>query len=339
MRKCIILLFTLLLLSLTACGSVFSESDGAWPAPAMEAPASAPHGGVLRAATVTDTDSWDVTDEVMLFYAEEAGTESEPPPESEAEPAGFAERIIHHASAEVETDSFDQALDQVYSLIEQHRGFLQWADVSGRNFYAQYHKLFVGRQANFTIRVPIAQYHAMLQDIENLGAMTYLTTRADNVSAQYADITSRLTALRTQEARILALFEEAENLAEILDLEDRLSQVIFQIERLSGDRDHIDNLVTYSTIQLSLREVEEMADLNPPPPEPDPGFFEELGTTFIRQLQGMGRALQNFVIWLVMVLPWLVLIAVIVSVPLFICLRKFRKFRNRNRQESTPSDD
>jgi hypothetical protein len=67
----------------------------------------------------------------------------------------------------------------------------------------------------------------------NIGTITLNTITGDDVTDQYFDAQSRLSALRVQETRLLVeLLEEAASLEDILDIEDRLSEVRYEIERL-----------------------------------------------------------------------------------------------------------
>ena len=340
MRKMFLLFLGVILLTLSACAASVPLSA---PMPASDSAPPAAEAAAPAAPAAART-----VDEVGFFALSEAeadanfgtqttgaapgdpGVPDSPPapPPSEAAAPTTPERIIHTARAEVETDAFDETLERVYALIDRHGGFLQSANVHGRDFYAAKHDVFSHRQGSFTIRVPAAQYNQLLQDIEGLGAMTFLTTQAENVTGIYTDIHSRLTSLRNQEERILSLFEQAYTMEDIILLEDRLSQVIFEIERLTQDRSHLAGLANYSTIHLTLWEVREMADIEALDADP-PTFLDRIGDTFTATLDDMASFARGFVLVLVAVVPWLLVFGVLSLIPLGIILLHIRRQRKR----------
>ena len=89
-----------------------------------------------------------------------------------------------------------------------------------------------------------------------LGNVLSLNRRQEEITEAYYDTEARLTALKTQEERLLAIMEKAETLDDIIRLEDALSDVRYQIESLSGTMRRYDNLVEMATVEVSLREVE-----------------------------------------------------------------------------------
>ena len=232
--------------------------------------------------------------------------------EAETEPTGqtpaTAEQIIHWASARLQTEDFDDTIQQVYDLVERYHGFLQDSRILGPGQQRGDHP---ARRAEFTIRVPAASYQAVLHALDGIGTLDALHTTATNVTTQYADINARLHALRVQEERILALLERADTLADVIALEARLSELIFQIERFTSERQNLRRDVAYSTIELSIREVEEIERL------PN----TTAGAVFAASL----RAMQTFGFWLVLffaaVIPW-VLVLGIIAFPLWYFLRR-----------------
>lgn len=76
-----------------------------------------------------------------------------------------------------------------------------------------------------------------------------------NVTDEYYDIEARLKSLRTQEERLLALLEQSGSLEDIVQLEQALSDVTYEIEKLTGTLRNYDSLIEYMTVTIDLREV------------------------------------------------------------------------------------
>jgi len=314
MRKRLLFCFFILLLALlTACGGGAGD-DAATAAPAMAPETAAP---ILAEAAETEwaDDAWEYGAEAMGETGAGLGT-SIP-----------TDRLIYRAHTEVQTTEFDQAVDQVHMLLAKHQGFVEQVNMTGRDYHARHHDLFAWRTAQFTLRIPTTGYDAMLRELDDLGATIYLLMEVENVSAQYADITSRLNALRVQEERIMALLEVADNMVDILELERRLSDLILDIERLTSSRLYLDQQIAFSTIYLRLIEVNELTPL-----PVDPSFGQQIGNMFVLQLRGMVQFFRDAVLTVIMLLPWLVLLAA-AMLPIFLIWRRSWRRKKRNLEE------
>ena len=316
MKKGLLFCCSILLLALlTACGGR-AGNDAAMAESASAPAAAAPTPA--EEAEWTD-DAWDYGAEMMGETGADLGA-SIP-----------IDHLIYRAHTEVQTREFDQAVEQIHTLLADHRGFIEQVSITGRDYHAEQQDLFARRTAEFTLRVPAAGHDAMLRALDDLGATTYLFMEAENVSAQYADITSRLNALRVQEERIMTLFEGADNMADILELERRLSDLILDIERLTSNRLHLDQQIAFSTVYLRLVEVHAFTPLA------DPTFGQQMDNVFALQLGGMAQFFRDIVLTAIMLLPWLVP-AAIAALPVFLLLRRsWRRKKKRKSEEDESS--
>lgn len=244
-----------------------------------------------------------------------------------------SDKIIYRASAEVETDAFDDCVTKVYALLDQYLGFIENASITGRDYYNVYYNTFSGRSADFVLRVPTDQYESLTANLDTLGAVTYLTTTSENVSSQYADIESRLNALRVKEERILALLEQATTMEDIIYLEEKLSDVIYQIESYTTNRNYLDSQVNYSTINLTLVEVEQIH-----PDSTAAAFSEKLISSFTGSIKSLAEAVKALIIVLVILVPWLAVLAII-GVPIFIVIRRRNAKNESALQNKTENQD
>jgi hypothetical protein len=73
-----------------------------------------------------------------------------------------------------------------------------------------------------------------------------------NVTAQYVDLQSRLTNLRTEQQRLLQLLSQAQNLSDTLTIQDKLTDVEGQIEQIEGQINQLAGQTSYSTVTINL---------------------------------------------------------------------------------------
>ena len=125
----------------------------------------------------------------------------------------------------------------------------------------------------------------------------------------------------TQEQRLLEIMAQADTVEDMIALESRLSNVRMEKDRLETQLQNWDRQVDYSTVTISLTEVEVLT--------PEPTYMEQLGQTFMDSVHWMGRAAKGGVKLLVAVIPVLLPIAVVILAVVLICKaaskRKLRK--------------
>lgn len=73
-----------------------------------------------------------------------------------------------------------------------------------------------------------------------------------NVTAQYVDLQSRLTNLRTEQQRLLQLLSQAQSLSDTLTIQDKLTDVEGQIEQIEGQINQLSGQTSFSTVTITL---------------------------------------------------------------------------------------
>ena len=142
-------------------------------------------------------------------------------------------KIVYNASVRMETTDYDTT-----------RAALQEA-VTAANGYTYY-----------TARIPAENYRSFLTAAGEAGNVTSLNESAQDITAEYVDVEARLKALNDQRDRLNALADKAETTADLLEIESQLSDVQYQLESYTGQMRLMDNQVRYSTVDISLQEVQ-----------------------------------------------------------------------------------
>ncbi len=97
---------------------------------------------------------------------------------------------------------------------------------------------------------------------------------AEDVTAQYIDIESRLKSKREIEKRYLDILKSASKVSDILEIEQKLGQIREEIEAKQGELKYLADQVNYSTINLNFHQEFEYT------PTDKPGFFGRMGSAF-----------------------------------------------------------
>ena len=230
----------------------------------------------------------------------------------------FAQKIIYSAYYTIETKEFDSSIEALNALISKYGGFVENSNVRGYTYYDSYGNSSIrNRTANYVVRIPSANLNDFLNESGSLGSVTSKRQEAQNVTSQYADISARLETYEVQEKRLLELLAKASDMKDLLTIEDKLSEVRYNIESLQRSLNNIDAKVDYSTVTLNINEVSTYT------PTEKMSFWERLGNSFIGGIEDFVDDIGDFVIWFVGALPALILIAAIVVVAV-ILLKKAR---------------
>jgi len=238
---------------------------------------------------------------------------------------GLAEKIIYSVFADIETLNFDETIENVHTMLLMYGAFIEHSSISGVNYASRFHGWDDFRYASFTIRVPVLSLNAMTGQLRVLGNVVHESSRADNITAQFVDTQSRLNSLIIQEERLLNMLSQADDIPDLIAIEERLSDVRYQIEWLTTTLNNWQRQVDFSTMTLTIREVEEYTEQ----PQFNPSYWEQIRDGFISSLRGIGRFFMNLFLWLIVSAPVLIVLAAVAIIALIIIRRKMRAYAKK----------
>ena len=305
-----LLLAVLLVFALCACGSADSAS-------------SAPSAAYDMVSTETAYPA-EAPEEDYGGFAVAGGTQLETG--SGAAPEGSPEKLIYSASATVETTEFDRTIEKLSALVEQYGGFVESSSINGSNYYTQSRGYSSERYASYVIRVPSGKFSALMGSLSTLGNVPYSHTYTENITAQYYDTDARLSAYQTQEARLLEMMEAAETVEDLIAIEEKLTELRYQIESLQSTLKNWDRQVAYSTLDLEIQEVIEYT------PESRMSYGQELALALTNGLRRTGEFFKDLLLAIVGALPALVILAVVLA----ILIPVWKKHRKARRAKKNP---
>ena len=223
-------------------------------------------------------------------------------------------KLIRRASARLQTDDFSAAEAALNALVVEQGGYYESAAVEGGGYYDRN----AARYGSYVIRVPRQAYDTFLSGVDGVGYVVSLNQSSEEIGEVYFDTEARLRTQQTKQTRLLALLEQAATMEDIIDLENALSEVEYQIEQYSTELRRYDSLVDYATIGVELYEVRRLSD--------GAGTADRLGTRISTALsegaQGAGEALGNVIVWCAYHLIALLVLAAAAAVVLAVCLRR-----------------
>ena len=233
-------------------------------------------------------------------------------------------KIIRHASMDLETREFDSAVQQIEALVTEAGGYIESSSQEG--YSLEYQGDYRERYASIQARIPSEKLDGVMASVGGLCNVLNQSESMDDITDSYYDAQARLDSLEIQEERLLELLSQATSLEDMITLESALSEVRYQIESLTASLRRMDSQVTYSYLDISLREVVEYRAIQEKPQN----FGEQMAAAFGRGIDGMVAGLQSFALFVAEAGPSLVLLALVIFLIVLIvraCSRSARKRR------------
>ena len=250
----------------------------------------------------------------------------------ETSPAPVERKLIRNVSMNLETREFDALTKSISDAVTFFGGYMEQDDVSGNSLYWSGERS--SRYSNITARIPENKLDAFLTEVSRQGNVTYKNESVQDVTLQYTDITSRKKTLQMEQERLWELLEKAESVDAVIALEARLSEVRYQLESIESQLRTLDNQIVYSTVYLSIQEVQVLTSTDP-------------DTIPVRIQKGLSRSFNtlkissvDFLVWFISSLPILAVFAVLVFIAVIILKkplkrRKTRKQKGMDKTEAT----
>lgn len=272
---------------------------------AMAETAAAAYDYAAEAAAVAEEPEWE-EDGAWETVSETAAPSTVTSSSGINRTSSPARKLIRSVYMNVETDTFDDLITELQSKVTQLEGYIEQSDISGSSI--TYNNIRPDRYASITARIPSNKLDQFITVVENSGNVTNKSESVQDVTLQYSDLESRKKTLTVEQDRIWSLLEKADTLEAVIALEERLSEIRYELESMESRLRLFDNQVEYSTIDISVREVLP-ADFTPVAPE---SVSQRIRKGFLKNVENVSETATDTFIAIIVGIPvWL---------PLFIAL-------------------
>lgn len=224
-----------------------------------------------------------------------------------------------------ETEDLDALMENLDEAIAGLNGYVEDQSVYNGSTYSSRRY----RNASLTVRIPAEDVDQFTQQVAGIANVVSKEANRQDVTLSYVATESRMTALQTEEARLLELMTQAETMSDLLEIEARLTDVRYELESVTSQLRLYDNQIDYATIYLSLSEVQEYT------PVEEPSLWERISGGFRSSLEDLGDGAVDLLVWIIVSSPYLVILAAVIVV--IVLLVKRRKKR-RQAKKQPPQD-
>lgn len=219
-------------------------------------------------------------------------------------------KIVKTATLSIKTKNYETFMNGVKQKIEQYGGYIEQSQEYNYDNASN-------RNANMNVKVPADRLEAFIDELAAIGTITSKTIASNDITDSYIDVESRIKALETEEETLLGLLKKAESLTDVIELQERLSTVRADLERIKAQKQSYDGMVAYSGVTLDINEVERVV-------EGDDTFFGEVKEKLMNNLYDLGDFFREFAINFIAALPYIAILGV-VAVVVIVIVKKIRK--------------
>ena len=167
-------------------------------------------------------------------------------------------KLIRTVNLSVETQDIDTLDQNIKQRVESLGGYIESSYMDGKrdvidadsDGYDDITGSYIGknrRSASYTVRIPVAKLDLFVEAVANETNITSQHMNVDDITANYIDIDSRRKALEQEQKRLLEMMDLAETVEEMIQIEDHLADVRYELENIGSQLRSYDNRVAYST--------------------------------------------------------------------------------------------
>ena len=231
-----------------------------------------------------------------------------------------SQKLIKTLRISMETLEFEESLNKLNALIFEKGGYVESSTVSGTSYNNRAH-----RTAQYVIRIPAEQLDQAESDLGKLGNVISSTSEVSDVSLTWADTESKIKALEIQRDNLLSMLEKADNLSDLLQIQDHLTEVEYRLESAASQMRVLENQVSYSTIHLNLEEVRVYTEEDPET------FGQRISRSFKSSLESIGEFFTDLAVFLAGNLPVILCWAAVIVLTIL----GIRKITRKNRKKAS----
>ena len=228
--------------------------------------------------------------------------------------------LIRTVSITAETTNYVEVASNVESQVKAFGGYIEYSSMRGTGNNKDL------RTGVYTVRVPADKLDALIATVGSSCTVTSSNEGTSDVTLEYVDTKSRIESLRVEYDQLMELLSKAEDLDTIIILQNRLTDVRYQIESSESRIRVLENQVQYATLTLTLQEVLEEKEV-------EEAHVVTYGERVMNQFEDMWENTVEFfedlLLGIIAVIPGIIFLTIIAVVVLIIVFSARKKRRAR----------
>jgi hypothetical protein len=220
--------------------------------------------------------------------------------------------IIKTANLSIEVAEYNETFARIQTISERSGGFVVSSGVTSHDERQ--------KAGTVSMRVPSKKFEETLSALKKLASKIENESISGNdVTEEFYDVAARLQNKEKAEKRFQEILRAAKSVKEILEVEQALTNVREEIERLTARKRFLADQVELSTISVSMHEPYPVIALG------SDGFLSKVVKGFQLGVDRFGDAVSFIVAFFIMSLPFWVVAFVLLTVG----LKYYRRYKSR----------
>ncbi len=208
-------------------------------------------------------------------------------------------KIIETVSYYSQTKDFDSFVSSLQKKILSAGGYIESSTLYGKEYNSS-----DSRRAIIKARIPQKESADFSSYIENNSNVTRKEISTDDITLKYVDVQSRISALESEKTSLESMLDKADSIDSLLKIKSQLTDVIYQLDSYKSQLRTYDNLVDYTTVNITVSEVRRFSDTE------NTGVWQQIGENLSENFASVGTFIVNAFIFIVSALPYILLVSV-----------------------------
>lgn len=219
-------------------------------------------------------------------------------------------KLIKEFTLDVETKDYDNYINSVRSTISSSGGYIESSNESNTSDF---------RRFTATIRIPVEKAEGFTQSVSSNATVKSRSESVEDVTEQYVDIEARIKVYKAEEESLIEIMKQADNVTDLLSVKESLADVRAKIESYTAQLNSLENQTDYSTIRLTVYEVEREVKTE--------GYWSRIWNNVINGFKNVGKMITSVFAFALSAIPYLIVPVIIAIIVLIIVHRAKNKKR------------
>ena len=157
--------------------------------------------------------------------------------------------LIYTVDMSIITEKYDQDYASIKMKLSQLGGYVYTEYSSGAKEADDL------RYVSMVLKIPVENLDTFVNGVDSEMKVTSKRINVEDTTETYYDISNRIELLEARYRKMEEYLRTATEMQDIITIEQEMSDIIYQLEYLKGNKKGIENKVRYSTVNITLNEA------------------------------------------------------------------------------------